>query len=46
MDIDYIIEQAERGTKGNVVSMQNTQNYRGPYIQACEFLRTVADDKS
>ena len=46
MEIDYIIEQAERIKKENLVQRQSTQEYKGPYVQACEFFRTVAGDKS
>ena len=46
MDIDYIIDQAKRIIEENLARRRNYQDYRGPYVQACEFLRTVAGDKS
>jgi hypothetical protein len=46
MDINYIIEQAKRIKNENLARRTTSQEYRGPYVQACEFLRTVAGDKS
>jgi len=46
MDIDYMIEQAKRIKEENLVLRQDIQEYSGPYVQACEFLRIIAGDKS
>lgn len=46
MDIDYIIEQAKRIKEENLVQRRNIHEHKGPYAQACEFLRTVAGDRS
>ena len=46
MDIDYIIEQAKRIKQENLVQRQDNHEQKGPYVQACEFLRIVAGDKS